>query len=367
MATRKPLVVIAGQVQELPSGDTINGGGGSVQNDLLLPYLTAGVRDSTTATGTGSLALVNAAPTGYKAFATAFADGATTDYCIQGTTGEWEVGSGAYSSGLAVDPYWANVSLLLRGEGASVIDYSSNALSLTLNGSVVTSTAKQKFGGSSVYLSASGWMQSAASSGLALGTADFTIDFWMWKVGTGNAYIFCLGADWAAVAGVTLIHYIGQFGFSVGTANGTTFGVPICDTWTHIAVVKSAGVCTLYQNGVSMGSHTNSTNLTDNFIKLGYGTAGSWVPFPGYMDDFRVTKGVARWTSAFTPPTTPAYDPTQAIPTLLRNTVRSSSNSNAPVNFSAGTKQVFALPFADNTRQAALGRQYAYSRGFALQ
>lgn len=337
----------------------------STQTDLLLPYLTAGVRDSTTGTGTGSLALVNTAPTGYKAFATAFANGATTDYCIQGSTGEWEVGLGRYEV-TGDDTYWSSVALLLRGEGATVVDSGPNALTLTLNGSVVTTTAKQKAGASSILLSASGWLQTASSAGLTLGTAPFTLEFWMWKVGTGNSYIMCVGADWAATGGVTLLHYQGQFGFSSPTLSGTSFGVPICDAWTHVAIERVGNVFSLYQNGVLMGTHTDSGTMTQSFIKLGYGTAGSWVPFPGYIDEFRVTAGRARYGGAFTPPTTALPCPDLSSQSLTRTTVKSSSNSDAPVNFSAGTKQVFALPSASNIDNAALGRQYAFSRGFAL-
>ena len=65
-----------------------------------MPYFADRVQDVTTTTGTGTVTLAGTPPTGFRSFATAFGSGSTTiQYCIQGSSGEWEVGKGRYSAG----------------------------------------------------------------------------------------------------------------------------------------------------------------------------------------------------------------------------------------------------------------------------
>ena len=80
------------------------------------------------------------------------------------------------------------------------------------------------------------------------------------------------------------------------------------NAWTHIAVVRNSGTTTLYMNGVSGGSFSDSTDYVDTGgTTLGFwaGSSTSYSEYttPGFFDDFRVTKGLARYTSGFTPPT----------------------------------------------------------------
>jgi hypothetical protein len=78
------------------------------------------------------------------------------------------------------------------------------------------------------------------------------------------------------------------------------------NTWTHVACVRSSGTITVYIDGVASGSVSNSTNLTDTTPTVGtvvdYRNTGSTYMLQGYIDDLRITKGLARYTSAFTPP-----------------------------------------------------------------
>lgn len=78
-------------------------------------------------------------------------------------------------------------------------------------------------------------------------------------------------------------------------------------TWHHLAVVRSSGVVTLYQDGVNVGGGTDiETLVAPNFT---VGRAVNGYEFNGYIDDLRVTKGIARYTANFTAPT--AAFPTQ--------------------------------------------------------
>lgn len=63
-----------------------------------MAYFADRVQDVTTTTGTGSITLEGTPPTGYRTFATAFGSSSTyIQYCIAGTTGEWEVGEGTFN------------------------------------------------------------------------------------------------------------------------------------------------------------------------------------------------------------------------------------------------------------------------------
>jgi hypothetical protein len=79
-----------------------------------------------------------------------------------------------------------------------------------------------------------------------------------------------------------------------------------------LALVRSSGVITLYQNGLSVGSATNTSNNTSQVAYIGSGYWGPPVRFNGYMYDLRITKGVARYTASYTPP---PFPPTSAFPT----------------------------------------------------
>jgi hypothetical protein len=76
--------------------------------------------------------------------------------------------------------------------------------------------------------------------------------------------------------------------------------------------VRNGTALTLYRNGVSVGTATNSVDITNTYQlaigATGKAPAGGVVgdyPFNGYLSDFRLTKGYARYTTTFTPPTTP--------------------------------------------------------------
>jgi len=80
--------------------------------------------------------------------------------------------------------------------------------------------------------------------------------------------------------------------------------MPIVNAWNHIAVVRSSGTVSIYLGGISGGSGamgydidtSNSIYVANNYI------AGR--KFIGYIDEFRLSKGIARWTANFTPPST---------------------------------------------------------------
>jgi hypothetical protein len=208
------------------------------------------------------------------------------------------------------DPYFTSVSLLLHMDGSNgsttFTDSSANALTVTAFDNAQISTAQSKFGGSSLLLEGSGdFIATQASSALALGTGDFTVEFFVYRTSNSNDQgIFTFGAAqsglYAAMDGSTLV--VGLLGGDPSAIGG---GNITLNTWHHVAITRSGGSLRGFIDGVQLGSTvTETTNLVDNSLKIGYSFSSAYA-MTGYVDEFRVTKGVARYTSNFTPPTAP--------------------------------------------------------------
>jgi hypothetical protein len=213
------------------------------------------------------------------------------------------------------DPYFANVSLLLRGDGANgsttIIDESFSPKTVTVYGNAQISTAQSKYGGSSIYLDGSGdYLSAPADAEFDLGTGDFTIELWVYTLSTtatrglvSKGIVNSLGSEiWTVewMSGSTL-GFFANSGGSFNLRSTTAFSL---NTWYHVAVCRSSGTTKLFVNGASEASSSTSFNVTSGGA-LYVGT-GMYAPTSrstnSYIDDIRITKGVARYTSNFTPP-----------------------------------------------------------------
>jgi len=231
------------------------------------------------------------------------------------------------SSSLRVDPDFANVSLLLHGDGTNgsttILDSSSSPKTVTAVGDAQISTAQSKFGGSSIEFDGAGDYLTVDSSDFAFGTGDFTVELWAYaaaphrdyralvtsrpKAFPGEASAFHLGVR----ANGVLILYSNQFNIS-SSANA----MPV-NAWCHIALVRANGSAAIYVNGVSVGTGNFTNNVTNTLVGIGDFPVTQSEPFDGYIDDLRITTGVARYTSNFTAPTAPFPDLSSTTPTNL--------------------------------------------------
>jgi hypothetical protein len=94
---------------------------------------------------------------------------------------------------------------------------------------------------------------------------------------------------------------------SVGADNTYSSVTMPLNSWFHLAFVYSGTSLVLYINGVNVGSKTpslaNPTIAGGDRLVIGYNYTGGSSYFSGFMDDFRFTQGIARYTSNFTAPT----------------------------------------------------------------
>jgi hypothetical protein len=204
-----------------------------------------------------------------------------------------------------------NTSLLLNFTNAGIID-NAEMNNLETVGNAQISTAQSKFGGGSMLFDGSGdYLVQPYNQGQNSGTGNFTIEGWFYLNSLANAY-YVLGGTWSVEnSNEWLIQIQNNGSIRFLTTAGTSFysaGITT-GTWYHFAAVRSGTTVTLYINGTSVGSYTNSNSIGSTAVTTFWGiqNASSW-PWNGYIDDLRITKGVARYTANFTPPSAPFPD-----------------------------------------------------------
>tara|TARA_R110000764_G_scaffold67861_1_gene140938 strand:- start:296 stop:1552 length:1257 start_codon:yes stop_codon:yes gene_type:complete len=232
--------------------------------------------------------------------------------------------------------------LLVHADGADAstifTDTSGTGKTLVTVGDAQVDTAQSKFGGASMLLDGSGdYAYTATSADFNYGSGNFTIDCWIRPSSvTGLQYIIGqYSAGDANNTGVTLmmsgteIRYVwaldgvGSFTFADTTSAGLSIGV-----WAHIAYVRDGDTLTVYVDGVSRGTTSLAASqvLHSSTLTLAIGTSSNEGPaahYSGHIDEIRISKGTATWTTGFTPPTSayPAVTnmtlPSDAFTTLI--------------------------------------------------
>ncbi len=211
----------------------------------------------------------------------------------------------------------SNTQLLLAGTNAGIYDATSKN-DLETVGNAQISTTQSKFGGSSMYFDGTGdYLSIPATQNIVFGTADFTIEMWVYSGSQGStgARMFGNGAGAAWGSGkyiLTTTTAANPNKFTLGINNASPADVLVStttfndSTWKHVAITRYNGVFRLFVNGIL--ESTNTTNVSvDNGtaaqIRIGSSGISGDADWAGYIDDLRITKGIARYTSNFTPPT----------------------------------------------------------------
>lgn len=211
----------------------------------------------------------------------------------------------------------ASTSFLLNGTNSNIVDQSAMNLLATI-GQTQVSTAQSKFGGSSILFDGTGdYIQMPPSpmiSNWYLG--DYTIEYWIYpnafaSSANGGSNVFSQATPASTgeyfsfgprASGVVVFYYYN------GATQIITSGTIGTGTWTHLAATyeKSSNTLRIFINGTLTTSTTISgTPLlapTDATAPILVG-AGANAQFNGYIDDLRVSSGIARYTNTFTPPT----------------------------------------------------------------
>ena len=224
-----------------------------------------------------------------------------------------------FSTLTPAEPYFHNNSLLLHGDGTNgsttFKDDSINNHTITANGNAQISTVQSKFGGASMYFDGSGdYLATPVSDTLSLGTSDFTIECWAWRLANAPANSVLLqmsnsadvySALFGFAASGNFVVYLSSAGSSWDIANGQVLGSIDNETWVHYALTREGSTFRTFKNGVQQSTWTSSASIyqAGNQVRIGAGQSYASCNYGGYIDDLRITKGVARYTATFTPPT----------------------------------------------------------------
>lgn len=229
-----------------------------------------------------------------------------------------------------IDPNFDNVSLLLSGEGANgsttIIDSSNNNNVVTAFGDASISTAiADPFGSSDAGVLAfdgNGDILTAPNNAIfEVNADDFTLEAWVYVLSYPAAYTTV--ANYARNSISNTQDYSWSFGLSstgsvyFDSSNNTTAFLQILSgtstiaqlTWSHIAVTREGNTFRTFANGqvaatvVQSGAIFTPSSSIFQVARLGAG----FFPFDGYISNLRITKGVARYTANFTPPTQPFF------------------------------------------------------------
>lgn len=214
------------------------------------------------------------------------------------------------------DPQLENVSLLLKADGASgstvFRDMSKNNHVLTTFGNTNINTSVRKFGTGSAFFDGSGdYLILSENNSFAFGTGDFTIEFWAYPLAfsSNNIYESRGSTEDTLTNRPTIYAAANTFRFYAGADRITSNSGKATGQWYHIAVCRNSGITRMFINGIKEGVDYTDTN--DYGIGLNRPMIGGFKEtqgdgwFNGYIDELRVTKGVARYTSNFVPHTAP--------------------------------------------------------------
>jgi hypothetical protein len=167
-----------------------------------------------------------------------------------------------------------------------------------------------KFDGTGDYL------QSPFQPQFQFGSGNFTIEFWIYFnsvagnqriVGQDNTASNITFAIYMPTSGA-LSYYLSSTGSSWNIASGVSMGTVATGIWYYVALVRNGSTFTPYINSVAGTTTTSSSALFASTAPLTIGAdagAGPGSFLNGYIQDFRITKGVARTITT----------PTAAFPT----------------------------------------------------
>jgi len=250
----------------------------------------------------------------------------TYNFTVVATDAEFQDASKAFSVSVTVvvDTQFQYTTLLLQADGTNngnnhaFLDSSNNNFAITRNGNATQGsfTPFSPTGWSNHFDGSGDYLQLSYNSNFTFGSGNFTIEMWVYSQrAAGTAYPLTGIWDDNSTNPQSWILYVlssGQAQFLVDLAGSDTpvitsaNALPI-NQWVHVAVVRNGNVWTMYFNGISVASATQSYTISAGSAWLGVGSyqTNNGIQYSGYISNFRIVKGTAVYTSEFTPPTSP--------------------------------------------------------------
>jgi hypothetical protein len=178
-------------------------------------------------------------------------------------------------------------------------------------GSATTTIAQSPFSGGgnsySFISSVNSFIDTPASSNWAVGTGDFTIEWFQYQTTTSGFQRAFTVDDFNSIDIGVSVENSTFYYWNNSAVRYSSAGATNVNTWYHFAVVRQSGVTKVYRNGTQLGSQiSDNNNITNTVDELSIGnenTPSTIAAFVGYITNFRWIKGLAVYTGNFTAPT----------------------------------------------------------------
>jgi 6-phosphogluconolactonase (cycloisomerase 2 family) len=278
---------------------------------------------------------------------------------------------------------FSDATVLLNFQDAGIYDRSGiNNLDTVGNARLgfapIYGTGSLAFDGTGDYL------KTAENEALELESGDWTVEFWVNFNAVNNStvkYLF----DWRT-ASDTSNSFLAQESNNAWTyyngagssiTSGLTSSTFSASTWHHVAISRDGSTTRFFVDGTNVGSPSDSSNYDSGTLVIGSRYNGQNF-LNGYIDDLRITKGLARYTSGFTPPTEIdiSLDTHAEYVTLFldgdgtvngqNNTFTDSSTNDFTVTKNGSVAQGVFSPYGDNWSNYFDGTDYLYGTVNAL-
>lgn len=226
--------------------------------------------------------------------------------------------------------------------GTTMRDSSANAMGNASRGDApVTDTAQYKFDLTSLYMDGSNdYIYYATDSDFVFATSTFCVDFWVrfTTLPVNGSYegLFSYIKDSAQNYSFHLYNNGGTYQWLFYNETGAaTYNIDLTEnspglwvnTWYHIAIVRNGNDWSIYQDGTQCGTSDTDTDTVGGFsgspvfnIGRSYNKANSLIYTEGYIDEFRISVGAARYTTGFSAPTS-AYECADTSVSVTANSI----------------------------------------------
>lgn len=201
------------------------------------------------------------------------------------------------------DPLFSDVGLLLHADGPDnstlISDSSFFSRAISVHGDVKIRTVTNKFGGSSLFFSSPADFLTGGINAGKFGVADFTIEFWVFAESAPNNDQTIISCNiHPNSSGISIKYRSNTLEVWSGNTQLLKFIGWSLDRWHYVAVTRESDALCLFVDGILIETTIFNANCTDGLQFIGKGLVG-------FLDELRITNGVARYGLTFTPPTTP--------------------------------------------------------------
>jgi hypothetical protein len=194
----------------------------------------------------------------------------------------------------------------IKSDFSNKVNGGTTEKAITATNAVASYIQSNFYGGSFAFDGNGDYLSSPNSTDYAFGTGDFTVETWVYLNSTGANQIFV--GNWTSGTGWQLYFTSSTTKFAWYVNSGILLSsttTPATGRWYHISVSRTGTTLRMFVNGVLDNSTTDSTNYsTTQTVEIGYQQSTSTNYLNGYLQDIRVYKGAAKYTSNFIPAST---------------------------------------------------------------